>query len=258
MKILFIVDDTLFFLPKWFEEVYLTLKKDHKIIALTPLVTKTPTLYSYIIKNLPRLGFQQFLKLLFTFLSLKLKEFLFEIQVSNKPINLHQIAKKYRINILTTQNVNSSKYLKKVTNKKPDIIFSSCSQIFKKEILSIPAKGCINRHSALLPSYGGLFPIFQSMIKKEKQTGITIHYMTTQIDKGKVIYQSSINIKKTDTLFELYKKAYKESTIASIRAIKIIEEKLTPVVVKKCQSSYYSFPNSKDWETFWKLKLKFI
>ena len=65
-----------------------------------------------------------------------------------------------------------------------NIIISSNSLIFKKELLSIPKICTINRHSALLPSYGGLLPVFQSFIHGEKFTGVSIHYMNNKIENN--------------------------------------------------------------------------
>lgn len=259
LRIFFIVDDTMFFIPEWFEKVYQELKNTDQVIGLTPLITKRhPTLYSYLSKMIFILPLDTLIRISFVVFFLKLKELLFNLNLSNKPVTLRQIAYKYRIRIINCDDVNNQLFLKKLKQLNIDLIVSSCSQIFKENILSLPKLGCINRHSSLLPSYGGLFPIFQAMLKKEKKIGITVHKMTQGIDKGSIIYQSPINVNSKDSLFRLYQKAYIESTLAILRAIKIVKLDLKPVVVNTKKHSYYSFPKPADWNKFFKLKLKFI
>jgi phosphoribosylglycinamide formyltransferase-1 len=62
----------------------------------------------------------------------------------------------------------------------------------------------INIHPALLPKYGGKGMYGSSVHKavienREKQSGITIHYVNNEYDKGNIIFQASCDILKDDT-----------------------------------------------------------
>lgn len=62
----------------------------------------------------------------------------------------------------------------------------------------------INIHPALLPNYGGkgMYGHFvhEAVIKNaEKESGITIHYVTNEYDKGNIILQEKCPIDATDT-----------------------------------------------------------
>ncbi|WP_163709138.1 phosphoribosylglycinamide formyltransferase [Mangrovibacterium lignilyticum] len=62
----------------------------------------------------------------------------------------------------------------------------------------------INIHPALLPKYGGKGMygryVHEAVIKnKEKESGITIHYVNERYDSGSIIFQSKCPVVATDT-----------------------------------------------------------
>lgn len=62
----------------------------------------------------------------------------------------------------------------------------------------------INIHPALLPKYGGKgmwgHHVHEAVVaNKEKQTGITIHYVNEHYDEGKVIFQAKCEVTENDT-----------------------------------------------------------
>jgi phosphoribosylglycinamide formyltransferase-1 len=62
----------------------------------------------------------------------------------------------------------------------------------------------INIHPALLPHYGGKGMygqyVHEAVIAaKEKESGITIHYVDEHYDHGNIIYQATCSIEETDT-----------------------------------------------------------
>ena len=62
----------------------------------------------------------------------------------------------------------------------------------------------INIHPALLPKYGGkgMYGSFvhEAVVKnKEKESGITIHYVNEKYDEGDIIFQATCELKPSDT-----------------------------------------------------------
>lgn len=61
---------------------------------------------------------------------------------------------------LAPENINHPMWVRKIRELKPDIIFSFYYRnMVRKDILSIPPKGCLNLHGSLLPKYRGRCPI---------------------------------------------------------------------------------------------------
>jgi phosphoribosylglycinamide formyltransferase-1 len=72
----------------------------------------------------------------------------------------------------------------------------------------------INIHPALLPKYGGSgyygMKVHESVINaKEKETGITIHYVNENFDEGEIIFQKSIPVEENDSPESVAQKIHK-------------------------------------------------
>lgn len=69
----------------------------------------------------------------------------------------------------------------------------------------------INIHPALLPNYGGKgmygMKVHEAVIAaKEKESGISIHYVNEKYDEGEIIFQAKCGISEADTAEALAKK----------------------------------------------------
>ena len=79
-------------------------------------------------------------------------------------------------------------------------------------ICAFPRK-IINIHPALLPKYGGKgmygMHVHNAIVQnKEKETGITIHYVNENYDEGAIIFQAKINVLITDTAKDVARKVH--------------------------------------------------
>ncbi len=79
-------------------------------------------------------------------------------------------------------------------------------------IIAYPER-IINIHPALLPKYGGkgMFGhhVHQAVIdNKEKESGISIHFVDEQYDHGRIIFQASCPVLKNDTADTLAKRIH--------------------------------------------------
>ena len=68
----------------------------------------------------------------------------------------------------------------------------------------------INIHPSLLPRYKGLNTHSRAIQNKDKFTGCSVHYVTEQLDSGKIILQKKIKILKKDTPRSLAEKVLKQ------------------------------------------------
>ena len=83
-----------------------------------------------------------------------------------------------------------------------------------EEIISNFENRIINIHPALLPSYGGKgmygINIHRSVVENsETFSGLTIHYVNKDYDKGAVIFQEKVELSKNETAETLSKKILK-------------------------------------------------
>jgi methionyl-tRNA formyltransferase len=154
-------------------------------------------------------------------------------------------------------DINKAVYTDAIRAAKPDVIISSNSLIFGEKLLNIP-KYCINRHSALLPSYGGLWPVFQAVRRGEPCVGVSVHTMERKIDKGVLLSQKVIPVEPDDTIDLLYRKCFRHSAPAVLAALEKIEKGDMTPVSNNYPSSYYSFPKKEHWRELRQRNRKFI
>lgn len=79
---------------------------------------------------------------------------------------------------------------------------------FPEHIIEAFPKKIINIHPALLPKYGGKGMygdhVHRMVLKNnEKESGITVHYVTKNYDEGEIIFQEKTGVEANDTLRSL-------------------------------------------------------
>ena len=76
-------------------------------------------------------------------------------------------------------------------------------QIFPRELLELPAHGCINVHASLLPRHRGAAPVQASIIAGDRRTGVTTMLMDEGLDTGPILLQRETVIGPEETAGEL-------------------------------------------------------
>jgi len=111
------------------------------------------------------------------------------------------------IEVYQPEKIKSPEFVKLLSEIKPDaIIVVAFGQILSKEILDIPALGCINVHASLLPKLRGAAPINWSIINGDEITGITTMYMDIGLDTGDILLKREVKIGKDMNAKELHDK----------------------------------------------------
>lgn len=120
-------------------------------------------------------------------------------------IDFKKIAKKYKLKITYTENINS--LIRKFAKNNPNVIIvNGWSQLLKKELLETARYGCVGTHPSLLPKNRGRAPIPWHFINKEKYGGITLFYLKPTCDSGPIIDQVKFKITKMDNASSYYEK----------------------------------------------------
>lgn len=112
--------------------------------------------------------------------------------------------------------------VKELDKISPDLICLAGYMKFCGKVLLDKYEGkIINIHPALLPSFPGAHGIADAYNYGVKVFGVTIHYVDSGVDSGKIIAQEAFNYTEGDSLEEVEKK------------IHAIEHKLYPKTIKK-------------------------
>lgn len=116
-------------------------------------------------------------------------------------------AKKIQVptEIFTKQELIEGEVLQKLNAIQPDLIVLAGFLLkFPESIVETYSNKIINVHPALLPKYGGKgmygMNVHKAIVEnKEKETGITIHFVNENYDEGDIIFQKKVTILITDT-----------------------------------------------------------
>jgi phosphoribosylglycinamide formyltransferase 1 len=82
----------------------------------------------------------------------------------------------------------------------------------------------INIHPAILPSFKGAHGIKDAYEHGVKSTGVTVHFVTEDLDDGPIILQEEVKIDKQDTLVSLEEKIHKTEHRVYPESVKLFVE----------------------------------
>lgn len=117
---------------------------------------------------------------------------------------------------------NNKAFLEELRALKVDVIINQSQYIVKKELLSIPSIGMLNRHNALLPKNRGRLTPFWVLFKEEKETGVSIHFVDEGMDSGPIVVQERFAVESTDNFNTLVEKNYKIAPKAMLKALDLL------------------------------------
>jgi len=109
------------------------------------------------------------------------------------------------VEIFSKNELLERNVLQKIQEIDPDLIVLAGFLLkFPENIIEQYPNKIINIHPALLPSYGGKgmygMHIHRAIVNnKEKETGISIHYVNENYDEGGIIFQQNVALTDEDT-----------------------------------------------------------
>ena len=111
----------------------------------------------------------------------------------------------------------------------PDlIVLAGFMRILGTKITSKFSNKMINLHPSLLPMYPGLHTHEKVLENKDPHHGISIHYVSSELDAGPLIAQGFIDIGRDETLEDIIKRIHK------------IEHLLLPEIINEiCNENIY-------------------
>ena len=111
------------------------------------------------------------------------------------------------IPVMAPRRANRPDVLECLRSLEPDLLVCVYyDQILRRPLLDIPRLGAVNLHLALAEEYRGCFPTTWAILNGERRTGVTLHYMTEDIDAGDIIAQREVECAEHDTGRSLYDK----------------------------------------------------
>lgn len=125
--------------------------------------------------------------------------------------------------VYTTRNLNDADGLKFLAACAPDLLVSAFfNQRLHAPALALPKHGCLNIHPALLPEAKGVDPVFQTLLHGVPPLGVTVHFMTPELDAGRIVAQRSIERPARSSVFAITARLFREGAELLASAIECV------------------------------------
>lgn len=165
--------------------------------------------------------------------------------------SLEGIAKEKNIEIFRTNNPNNPSCLEKLKTHAPDVIINQSELLLKKELLSIPKIGILNRHASLLPNFRGRVGSFWAHAETPPEYGVTIHFVDQEIDSGPIIAQKKYNLDPKLSYEKILDILFKESLPLMLEALdKLKQKNFIPTPNNYQGTPTYKFPTLKQIQEY--------
>jgi methionyl-tRNA formyltransferase len=120
-----------------------------------------------------------------------------DLKLQPPPVKL--LAQKFNLPVLQPPKARDENFISQLRGLKPDlIVVVAYGHILPQTILDLPAFGCLNVHTSLLPKYRGAAPIQWAIANGETETGVTIMKMDAGMDTGPILAQKRTAILPED------------------------------------------------------------
>ena len=123
-------------------------------------------------------------------------------KISESDVKKYAVEKE--LNILQPTNLKDENFVQELKYLNADLFVVVAFRMLPEIVWGMPPKGTINLHASILPNYRGAAPINWAVINGEKQTGVTTFFIEKEIDTGKIIERSFVEIGENETVGELH------------------------------------------------------
>lgn len=150
----------------------------------------------------------------------------------------------YEITTLSHAEVQST-----LAAYQPDFICVACFPFYiPRKVRQLPLLACLNVHPSMLPANRGPVPLFWALRNGEQTTGVTIHLVEKEMDRGDILAQSNIALPDGahyQTLERNFAEIGGKLLVETMQGL--MEPRIEPVLQNEQQGSYYAYPTAKDF-----------
>jgi len=129
-------------------------------------------------------------------------------------------AGEYGLEVITPATAGDPGLEARLSALRPDFLFSFYYRaLLPAALLDCAGRGALNMHGSLLPRYRGRAPVNWAILKGERETGATLHYMVARADAGDIVDQMSVPILADDEAREVFSKVTVAAETILVRSL---------------------------------------
>ncbi len=144
-------------------------------------------------------------------------------KVSPSPVK--ELAQAYGLRVLQPVRLKDPEFIRTLRELAPELmVVTAYGRILTHEMLALPTVGFLNVHASLLPKYRGAAPINWALIRGEKETGVTIMWVTYEVDTGPIFLQKKVPILEEDNAGTLAVRLAEEGAALLVEALELLRQ----------------------------------
>jgi methionyl-tRNA formyltransferase len=134
--------------------------------------------------------------------------------------SVERLARLHDLEVAKPPDPNAAAFVDRIAALRPDFLFSFYYRhMLGPAVLGLAGRGALNLHGSLLPKYRGRVPVNWAILKGERETGASLHYMVEKPDAGAIVAQQAVPILPEDTALEVFGKVTVAAEIVLDRAL---------------------------------------
>lgn len=169
------------------------------------------------------------------------------------------LARRHGIEVIAPDRVDEALH-ERVAAIAPAFIFSFYYRsMLPMTLLARARRGAFNLHGSLLPRYRGRVPVNWAVIRGERETGATLHYMAAKPDAGDIVDQMAVPILPDDTAAEVFAKVTVAAEIVLDRSLPALVAGTAPRRAQDLAAgSYFGGRRPEDGRIEWSQSAKAV
>ncbi len=118
-------------------------------------------------------------------------------------------ARNLNLNILQPTNLKAPEFIESLQKLNADLFVVVAFRMLPEIVWAMPPQGTINLHASILPNYRGAAPINRAIMNGETKTGLSTFFIEKEIDTGKIIDVTELEIGAEENAGELHDRMMK-------------------------------------------------
>jgi methionyl-tRNA formyltransferase len=149
-------------------------------------------------------------------------------------------AAEYGLPVVAPADARAAELERQIAALRPDFLFSFYYRsLLSAALLQAARRGALNMHGSLLPKYRGRAPVNWAILKGERESGATLHYMVAQADAGDIVDQMSVPILANDDARAVLAKVTLAAEIILVRSLPGLIAGTAPRRVQRLEPGQY-------------------
>ncbi len=167
------------------------------------------------------------------------------------------LARTLGVPLLHGKDPNDPDVVSWVERERVDVVLITLGYVLKAPLLKAVRVAVLNKHSALLPAYRGLLPVFWTLLDGTVPVGVTVHRVDEKIDHGEHLVQRAYPGFR-GSVFDAYVAIYRDMPELFAEAIAALVSGRRTLVPPSGVSCYKSLPTRPDVRAFRAKGLRFV